>query len=209
MQAVKKAGLKKFDAWAHNPYATRRATRRRRSRTHRGAVTLGNLDVLTKELTEALGQEAALAHRVRLPDEPAGQDVRRLVLEAGALPQAGVRDRAQEPERRHDAVVPAQGRADARGLAVGLMTTRGKKKPAYTRSCVCRTNRAKCCCTSRGKNRAVRGWLFARAIGGAAEPRLRERQVGMPPGLAGQQRRERGGADHERRHGPVGGPLAG
>ena len=64
-------------------------------------------------------QQAHLDHRVRLPDQPARPDLRRLVEETGGLPHAGVRDRAQEPADRHDALVPAQGRAESRRLAVG------------------------------------------------------------------------------------------
>src|SRR5262249_55182729 len=56
--------------------------------------------------------------RVRLPDEPARPALRRLVREAGALSQAGLRDRAEEPADPDDAVVPAPGRARARWLAV-------------------------------------------------------------------------------------------
>jgi hypothetical protein len=49
MRAVKKAGLKKFDAWAHNPYATTPRDTPSTKPHSRGAVTLGNLDVLTKD----------------------------------------------------------------------------------------------------------------------------------------------------------------
>ena len=58
-------------------------------------------------------------HRVRLPDEPARQDVRRLVQDAGQGPVAVVRDRTEKPAHRHDAVVPRARRAVPRQLAVG------------------------------------------------------------------------------------------
>ena len=66
----------------------------------------------------AVRAAAPLDHRVRLPDEPARPGVRRLLGEPGALPDAGVRDRPQEPAHRHDALVPAPGRARSRRLAV-------------------------------------------------------------------------------------------
>ena len=110
-----------------------RPTRRRRSRlTKKGApptaVTLGNLERADEALDPALRQQAHLDHRVRLPDEPARPALRRLVREAGCLPDAGVRDRAQEPAHRHDALVPAQGRAEPRGLAVGAADGRRARR---------------------------------------------------------------------------------
>ena len=92
-------GLVTFDAWAHHPYYAdpvrdadeqpHRRTARRRRRS-----TLGNIDDADHAGDAALRQQADLDHRVRLPDEPARPDLRRLVGEAGDLPHAGVRDRA-------------------------------------------------------------------------------------------------------------------
>src|SRR5439155_13242779 len=58
-------------------------------------------------------------HRVRLPDQPSRPGGRRLMGQAGALPAAGVRDCAEEPEHPDDALVPPQGRTGSLGVAVG------------------------------------------------------------------------------------------
>jgi hypothetical protein len=123
LRAVKKAGLKTFDAWAHHPYyegpsdqpTTKPVTAKGAPAT---AVTLGNISDLIHEVTRLYGNKRILDHRVRLPDESAGQALRRLVHEAGLVPHAGVRARAEEPADRHDAVVPAEGRAGSRRVAV-------------------------------------------------------------------------------------------
>jgi hypothetical protein len=99
MRAVKNAGLSEnFDAWAHNPYASSPKRRRRRSR-HPGRRDARQHRRVIAQMTKLWGPQAALADRVRLPDQPARQDVRRVVVEAGAVPKAGVRDRAEEPAR--------------------------------------------------------------------------------------------------------------
>ena len=54
----------------------------------------------------ALRQHAHLGDRVRLPDESAGQDLRRHPAQAGPLHAAGVGQAQGEPEGRHDDLVP-------------------------------------------------------------------------------------------------------
>ena len=121
---AKLAGLKTFDAWAHHPYyagpsrhADDQAGHRQGRTGDRGHARQHRRPDRGRDA--ALRQQAHLDHRVRLPDEPARPDLRRLVGEAGGLSDAGVRDRAEEPADRHDALVPAQGRAEPRRLAVG------------------------------------------------------------------------------------------
>jgi hypothetical protein len=62
LRAVKKAGLKSFDAWAHNPYYSRPSeTPTSKPHTSNGAaptaVVLGNLGDLTRTLTQLYGRK--------------------------------------------------------------------------------------------------------------------------------------------------------
>ena len=58
LRAVKQAGLKRFDAWAHHPYyGSARETPTSRPPAYQHAIELGNLDVLTKELTRLYGRK--------------------------------------------------------------------------------------------------------------------------------------------------------
>ena len=84
--AVKKAGLRTFDAWAHHPYYgapepdtgdTARRPARDRARQHRHP---------DREADEAVRPEAGVDHRVRLPDQAAGRLLRRELEEAGGIP---------------------------------------------------------------------------------------------------------------------------
>ena len=118
MRALKKAGLRKFDAYAHHPYYGRK-TEAPNSKPASTAITMGNINVLIAELTRLWGHEAALDHRVRLPDESARPRLRRLLQAAGGVHEAGLRDGPQEPAHRHDALVPPARRAGPRRLAVG------------------------------------------------------------------------------------------
>src|SRR5581483_4811044 len=68
---------------------------------------------------QVLREEADLDHGVRLADEAARPLHRRLVVEAGELPDRGVRDRPEEPAHPAHALVPAPRRAERRRLAVG------------------------------------------------------------------------------------------
>jgi hypothetical protein len=56
LKGVKIAGLRTFDAWAHHPYyGTRLETPTSRPPASQHAIELGNIDVLTKELTRLYG----------------------------------------------------------------------------------------------------------------------------------------------------------
>ena len=71
LRAMKAAGAAGFDAYAHHPYPSgpyESPTMKPRGST---AVTFGNLDVLVSGGEAPLRAAAAVARRVRLPDEPA------------------------------------------------------------------------------------------------------------------------------------------
>ena len=120
MRALKAAGLsaRKFDAYAHHPYY---------GRAHGGALDApladggddGEHQRADRGAHAPVGPQAALDHRVRLPDEPARPRLRRHLREAGGVHARGVHDGAEEPAHRHDALVPAPRRAEPRRLAVG------------------------------------------------------------------------------------------
>ena len=125
LTAAKKAGMKRFDAYAHNPYygvpdrdadhasagnAFRPGADRDHPREHRHPDRRGRPPVRP---------ETDLDHGVRLPDEPARSTFRRVLGETGEVPDPGVRGRAEEPADQADAVVPRPGRAKCRRLAVG------------------------------------------------------------------------------------------
>ena len=73
LRGMKRYGAKGFDAYAHHPYYGKPRTRRRtRARSRRGttSVTMGNIDVLDRELDRLYGKrDADLDHGVRLPDD--------------------------------------------------------------------------------------------------------------------------------------------
>ena len=127
---LKKFGLKHFDVYAHHPYYSRPAEtpstkpndqERRHAREHRRPDQASR---------QALREQEALDHRIRLPDEPARPDVRRLVGQAGQVPDAGVLDRTQKSEDHDDALVPAPRRRPPRRLAVRLVHG-GRQEEAF------------------------------------------------------------------------------
>src|SRR5439155_12722590 len=70
----------------------------------------------------ALRPQAAVDHRVRLPDESTRPALRGLVRGAGALRVALICNRPRQSAHRHDDVVPAQRRpADRRRLAIRVL----------------------------------------------------------------------------------------
>ena len=102
--AAKKAGMKRFDAYAHNPYygvPTETPTTKppgTRSGQVPTSITLANLNVLIAAVSHLYGPTPLLDHRVRLPDEAARPGLRRLVAnqaryltQAFAIAQAATR----------------------------------------------------------------------------------------------------------------------
>ncbi len=92
LRAMKNAGARGFDAYAHHPYPSgpSEAPSMRPQVEHRGHVREPRRPDQPGD--EALRPQADLARRVRLPDRPARQGARRVAGQAGALPDAGGRD---------------------------------------------------------------------------------------------------------------------
>jgi hypothetical protein len=132
LRAVKKFGLRRFDAWAHHPYAgrpTEKPTTKPRSKT---AVTLGNFGDLVKELTRLYGKKriwiTEYGYQTRPPDRAFGVSWKN---QAKYLAQAYAIVRKNP---RVDMMLWFLIRDEARigGWQSGFYTIGGKRKPAYT-----------------------------------------------------------------------------
>lgn len=130
MAALKKAHLRKFDAWAHNPYGGPRETPSSKPRA-RGAVTLGNIDTLIAQLTKLWGRKPVwlteYAYQTNPPDKAFGVSFSK---QAQYLKQAYAIARKN---RRIDMMLWFQLKDEPGigGWQSGLITAKGKKKPAF------------------------------------------------------------------------------
>jgi hypothetical protein len=131
LRATKKFGLRRFDAWAHHPYAgrpTEKPTTKPRSKT---AVTLGNFGDLVKELTRVYGKKriwiTEYGYQTRPPDRAFGVSWKN---QAKYLAQAYSIARKNP---RVDMMIWFLVKDEKRlgGWQSGFFTYGGKKKPAY------------------------------------------------------------------------------
>jgi Glycosyl hydrolase catalytic core len=136
IRAVKKAGLKSFDAWAHHPYyagptdqpTTKPVTAKGVAST---AVTLGNLGDLVREVTRLYGNKriwiTEYGYQTNPPDTIFGVTYAK---QAAYLTQAfGI----AKKNPRIDMMLWFLLRDDpnTNGWQSGLVTSRGAKKPAF------------------------------------------------------------------------------
>jgi hypothetical protein len=130
MAALKKYHLKKFDAWAHNPYGGPRETPMTKPHA-RGTVTLGNIDTLITQLTKFWGRKRVwlteYAYQTNPPDKAFGVSFSKQALymkQAYAIARKNPRiDMLLWFQLKDE---PGIG-----GWQSGLMTARGKRKPAF------------------------------------------------------------------------------
>jgi Glycosyl hydrolase catalytic core len=131
LRTVKKFGLRKFDAWAHHPYAgrpTESPTTKPRAKT---AVTLGNFGDLVKELTRLYGKKriwiTEYGYQTRPPDRAFGVAWK---TQAKYLAQAYAIVRNNS---RVDMMIWFLVKDERRlgGWQSGFFTYAGRKKPAY------------------------------------------------------------------------------
>jgi hypothetical protein len=131
MAAVKKAGLKKFDAWAHNPYAGSARETPTTKPHSRGAVTLGNLDVMIKQINKLWGKKRVwlteYGYQTNPPDRTFGVSYTK---QAAYLKQAFA---LAWKNPRIDMMLWFLLKDDSRlaGWQSGLLTAKGKQKPAF------------------------------------------------------------------------------
>jgi hypothetical protein len=137
LRALKSAGLKRFDAYAHHPYyGQARETPTTKPPSPRGAsptaVTLGNFDSLVKELTRLYGKRpiwiTEYGYQTNPPDRTFGVSPAK---QAAYLKQAFAVARKNP---RIDMMLWFLVRDEPRlsGWQSGLMTAAWKPKPAFT-----------------------------------------------------------------------------
>jgi hypothetical protein len=129
---LRRAGLKRFDAYAHHPYYTNRFERPTSVPRSKKAVILGNIGVLIKRLNSLYGRKKRLwiteyGYQTRPPDRRFGV---RYATQARYVHQAVRRARRT---RRIDMLVWFLIRDERRlsGWQSGVVTVRGKRKPAF------------------------------------------------------------------------------
>ena len=136
LRAVKKAGLKTFDAWAHHPYSSGPSdTPTSKPVGARGgpatAVTLGNIGDLTKVLTQLYGNKrlwiTEYGYQTNPPDSLVGVS---WAKQAAYLKQAFAIARKNP---RIDMMLWFLLKDDPNlgGWQSGLITIGGKKKPSF------------------------------------------------------------------------------
>ncbi|HUH14412.1 MAG TPA: glycosyl hydrolase [Gaiellaceae bacterium] len=131
LRAMKAAGAKGFDAYAHHPYYGHRKETPLSKPPARTAVTLGNFQVLVNEVTRLWGQKriwiTEYGYQTNPPDRAFGV--------SNAL-QARYLTQAYAYARRHpriDMMLWFMLRDDTRlaGWQSGLLNARGARKPAF------------------------------------------------------------------------------
>jgi Glycosyl hydrolase catalytic core len=137
LTAAKKAGMRKFDAYAHNPYYgfPRETPTTKPPTTASGraptAVTLANIDALLAELTRLYGRKplwiTEYGYQTRPPDSQFGVS---WALQAKYLTQAFAIAR-RNPRITMMLWFLVRDEPSLSGWQSGLVTTGGRKKPAY------------------------------------------------------------------------------
>ena len=141
MIAVKKAGLKKFDAYAHNPYNGPRELPTTKPHT-KGAYTLGNIGDMIKQVTKLWGRKriwlTEYAYQTNPPDRAFGVSYAKQAL---YLKQAFAIARKQP---RVDMMLWFQLKDEPGigGWQSGLMTARARRSPPTSPSLASRTDQA-------------------------------------------------------------------
>jgi hypothetical protein len=128
---LRRAGLKRFDAYAHHPYYTNRFERPTTIPKSKKTVTLGNIRVLISKLNRLYGRKrlwiTEYGYQTRPPD--------RLFGVTPALQARYVRQAVQvaRKTRRVDMFVWFLIRDERRlsGWQSGVISARGKRKPAF------------------------------------------------------------------------------
>jgi len=132
LRMMKTYGLRRFDAWAHHPYASRPTESPTAKPKGKDTVILGNLGDLTKELTRLYGQKriwiTEYGYQTRPPDKTFGVAWK---TQAKYLAQAFSIARKNP---RVDMMIWFLVKDESRlaGWQSGFFTTAGKRKPAYT-----------------------------------------------------------------------------
>jgi Glycosyl hydrolase catalytic core len=132
MRWLRRAGLRRLDAYAHHPYYGNRFEKPGTVPKSPKAVTLGNIGVLIKELNRLFGRSKRLwiteyGYQTRPPDRAFGVPYR---LQAKYVHEAVAR---AKKTRRVDMFIWFLIRDERRlsGWQSGVLTASGKRKPAF------------------------------------------------------------------------------
>jgi hypothetical protein len=132
MTWLKRAGLRRFDVYAHHPYYETRFERPTTVPRSKKAVTLGNIGVLITQLNRTFGRDKRLwlteyGYQTRPPDRAFGVSYK---LQARYVHEAV---RVARRTRRIDMLVWFLIRDERRlsGWQSGVVSVRGRRKPAF------------------------------------------------------------------------------
>ena len=132
LRLAKRYGLRRFDAWAHHPYAARPTEKPTTKPKGKNTVTLGNLSDLVKEVTRLYGRKpiwiTEYGYQTRPPDKLFGvswKNQAKYLAEAYSIARKNPRVQMMlwfliKDERRLG------------GWQSGFFTSGGSRKPAYT-----------------------------------------------------------------------------
>ena len=133
LRSVKKYGLRRFDAWAHHPYAPRASLTpsSKPNVNDKSTVILGNIGVLTKELSRLYGNKplwiTEYGYQTRPPDRTFGVAWK---TQARYLAQAYSIAR-KNPRIQMMIWFLVKDESRLAGWQSGFFTTAGKRKPSY------------------------------------------------------------------------------
>jgi len=131
LRAAKRAGMKRFDAYAHHPYYGSRLETPTSKPKAKTAVGLGNINVLIKELTRLYGKKrlwiTEYAYQTNPPDQVFGVSYAK---QASYLRQAFAIAR-KNPRIDMMLWFLLRDQRALGGWQSGLMTVGGKKKPSF------------------------------------------------------------------------------
>jgi hypothetical protein len=132
MRWLRRAGLRRMDAYAHHPYYGHRSEKPTTKSRSKKAVTLGNIGDLIKQVNRSWGRRTRIwvteyGYQTNPPDRLFGVSYRN---QARYLQQAFARAKAT---RRIDMMIWFLLRDEGRlsGWQSGVFTRRGARKPAY------------------------------------------------------------------------------
>jgi hypothetical protein len=130
LQAAKKAGMKKFDAYAHHAYP-RKSTETPTTKPPKNAVTLANIGDLTKVLTKLYGNKplwiTEYGYQTNPPDKTLGVS---WAKQAAYLKQAYAIGR-KNPRIQMMIWFLMKDEPRVSGWQSGFITATGKKKPSF------------------------------------------------------------------------------
>jgi hypothetical protein len=132
LRAAKAGGMRRFDAWAHNPYYGDKSESPKTKPPGRNAVTLANIDKLIAEVTKLYGRKplwiTEYGYQTNPPDRLVGVSY---ATQAKWLKEAYAMARAN-PRITMMLWFLLKDDTAAQGWQSGLLTATNKKKPAFT-----------------------------------------------------------------------------